>query len=486
MYRKDISHILGYLATAVCLIILYHTWMKPTFFPPSPPPSAGRETTEEEKQIDPAQAREREEELRARQARQPRTIDPGRMPDTQNVAKLEEIRIELEKNNAPEAESKLTDLPSTLLADGQIRRYVAVLWNNLGIVQEKAGGTEASVKAFKKAVSFDAHNAIAHLNLAHAYWSLRDPGLTEDFLRQVIQLAPTEAFPHLAMAELLQERDQLAEAARHLDQAADRARQDPDLRSYLQTVSAKIRRTDKMEQPLSSRDSAHFTVKFDGGEDQATWTSVLDILEEAYRDIGQRFGHFPGKPIIVVLHTRENFHGATGSPSWADGLFDPVLGRIQVPTQGALTDHTWLTRVLRHEYVHALLHDYLGTGAASVPTWLNEGLAMQLAGDSWADLDQVTRADPALVPLAMLEGGWGNLTGGAAAVAYLEANSATHYLIDRFGMHRVKELVNVLKSRQSVPAAIQDKLFVSYEQFERQWVDDFNARLKSGKLLTAR
>ncbi len=483
MYRRNISQLLGYLAAVVGLFLLYHTWAKPTFFPPAPPPLVVLVPVEDSHATADQAVKE---ELRASEAKQVRISDPSQVPKSPHVAKLEGIRDELEKGNAAEAETRLSDLPSSLLAETPVRRYVAVLWNNLGILLENTGGTTISVNAFKKAVSLDSINPVAHLNLAHAYWELRDPGLTEEFLRHVIQLAPAEPFPHLAMADLLQNQDRLAEAARHLDQAADRAGQDPALRSYLQTVSVRVRRTEQTEQQLTSRGSTHFTVKFDGGEDQATWTSVLDILEDAYRDIGQKFGHFPGKPIVVVLHTKDNFQSATGSPAWADGLFDPVLGRIQVPTQGALTDQTWLTRVLRHEYVHAVLNDHLGMGAGLVPTWLNEGLAMQLAGDPWIDIDRLARADITLVPLAVLEGGWGNLSSGAATVAYLEGSSATHYMIDRFGMHRVKELLNLLKARQPIAAAMQDKLSLTYEQFERRWVDDLNARLKSGKLVTTR
>ena len=58
------------------------------------------------------------------------------------------------------------------------------------------------------------------------------------------------------------------------------------MQSYLQTVSSKVRRTDEMDSRLSSREGAHFTVKYDGETDQATWTVVLDVLEEAYREIG--------------------------------------------------------------------------------------------------------------------------------------------------------------------------------------------------------
>jgi hypothetical protein len=307
--------------------------------------------------------------------------------------------------------------------------------------------------------------------LAHAYWAHRDRALNADFLTKLITLAPDEPFPHLALADLLYEEDKLHEAATHLTDATERIKNNPGLRSYLEMVTAKVRRADTLESGMMARSNTHFMVKFDGEEDPGTWTSVLAILEEAYRDIGQRVDHFPSKPIIVVLHTQDRFQDATGSPAWADGLFDSALGRIQIPTQGAMTDVKWLTDVLRHEYVHALLQDRVGAGA--VPTWLNEGLAMQLAGNSWPDLDQVMQGEIQVIPLQYLEGSWMKLPQNAAMLAYVEANSATRFLIDRWGMARVDELLTAFKARQSVATALQSTLFVSYEQFHSRWLDTF-------------
>jgi tetratricopeptide (TPR) repeat protein len=363
-----------------------------------------------------------------------------------------------------------------LLADPAARPFVAILWNNLGLQQERLTGTAASLKSFKKAAALDERNAVIQLNLAHAYWEQRDPALNIDFLSRLATLAPNEPFPHLAMADLLYEQDKLDYAAAHLAQATERMKQDPGLQSYYQMVTAKVRRADQAESRMAARNSTHFIVKFDGGEDQATWTTVLGILEDAYRDIGQRVGHFPSKPITVVLHTKDTFQTATGSPAWADGLFDSVLGRIQIPTQGATTDVRWLTNVLRHEYVHALLHDRVGGSGGFVPTWLNEGLAMQLAGNEWPELDQVMRGEVQVIPLQYLEGSWVHLPHNVATLAYLEANSATHFLIERWGMSRVDELLTAFKARESVAAALQAKLFVSYEQFHSRWLDTFQQR----------
>ncbi len=467
MYRRNILHILYPVACLIGLFIVYQAWFKPTYLP-TPAPGQPNPVVEDSQDTPPEPHHDGPLDLEPKQTR---LIDPSVVPETTHRELLETIRDEIEKGDFKSAKTKLADLPAGIAEDNTTRPYVSVLWNNLGILQEKHGGTAVSVNAFKKAASLDAKNPVIQLNLAHAYWELRDPALTQDFLEKLVALAPNEPFPHLALANLFQERDQFGEAARHLDQATARANKDPAVQSYLRTVTAKVRGTEKSEARLTSRDSTHFTVKFDGEADQATWAVVLEILEEAYREIGQKFGHFPSKTIVVVLHAKSTFQSATGSPAWADGLFDPVLGRIQVPTQDALADRAWLTRVLRHEFVHALVHDHLGPARSAVPTWLNEGLAMELSGDRWSDLDQILQQQFTLIPLPALEGEWGGLSGEAATVAYMEANSAVHYLIDRFGMPGVQELLAHLKARQTLSAAMQSQLSLSYEQFQSRWVD---------------
>jgi tetratricopeptide (TPR) repeat protein len=476
MYRRNISHFLYIAAGVLGLFIVFESWVKPVYIrPPASTPIEGESPTNNEpvpepladKPLDPA-------------PKQSRAIDLSNLPGTKSQEGLAVIRNEIEKGNVKEAERMLMSLPPAMHSDTLVRPYVAILWNNLGIEQEKHDGTKVSVSAFKKASVLDANNPVIQMNLAHAYWEQRDPEMTTEFLERLITLAPNEPFPHVAMADLLQERDRMSEAARHLDQAAEHAGNDPATQSYLRTVAAKVRRTEQTEGRLNRGDSTHFTVKYDGGTDQDTWTVVVEILEEAYREIGQQLGHFPSRPIVVVLHAKESFQSVTGSPAWVDGLFDPVLGRIQVPTQGALTDHAWLKRVLRHEFVHALLHDLQGLNSTALPTWLNEGLAMQLSNDHWSDLEQRNQGTVPVIPLSALEGSWGGLSNEAASAAYLEANSAARYLIDRYGMHEMRQLLARLKNKQPLPAVMQTQLSLSYDQFQSRWLEQLHKERKKG------
>jgi Tfp pilus assembly protein PilF len=417
---------------------------------------------------------------------QPTRVAPlgpvGNLSASSEETTLKFIAALIQQERAVEAQTQLAALSPDTLANLRYRQYVAVLWNNLGVVQAKERGAAAGLASFKTAVSLNPADPSATVNLIRTMWETKDPALTKDLLERAIRVAPTDPLPHLALANLLYDGDDLTGATLHLDQAMQHAASHPELREYLEFVTAKVRRAERAEQKYQSRQSSHFMVKFDGGEDYAIWTQVLDILEDAYRDIGRRFGYYPSEPIVVVLHTRDRFQDASGSPAWADGLYDGILGRIQIPTQGALTDQAWLARVLRHEFVHALLHRRVEGRIGAVPTWLNEGLAMQLAGDNWPGIETLVRGEIRLIPLSSLEGGWMGMPPPVALLAYLEGKSAAGYLIDRFGMDKVQGIIGLLANGQTIGPAVQDRLFITYEDFQRRWIEELNQRIQTGRL----
>jgi tetratricopeptide (TPR) repeat protein len=513
-YRRDISSALKLLALVLVLFIGYQAWVKPTYMTKAP---ASQQSSEPPPmQPTPSFTLPGVQEYPSWDVPQTRLIDPGQAP----TGALELIREEVEKGNYKEAERRLTALSHKKLVNAQAKRYIAALWNNLGVQQEKYGGSALSVKAFKKAVASDPTNPLAYLNLTQAYWELRDPAMTSQFLNRVIRLNPTDPFPHLALAELLLEKGEKTLAMTHLDLVHPQTQYDPNLRSYRdklvanagegnsvqhQTValapsskSAAIdtgsasnslqERTPPLSalltnprpsplasqkeqppRPFAPRDASHFSVQFDGPDDQATWVRIRAMLEYAYEEIPPKFGHVPTRPIRVVLHTGQKFSGPAGIPNWADALFDHGSGSIHLPTQGALEDLALFSRVVRHQFVHAIFHEQAKNGGASPPTWLVEGLAIYLTEDPWPDMEESRQKSPPLMPLPSLDGSWTQLPSASLSTAYLTAHVATQHLIDRYSMYTVRQLMNVLMTGQPLETAMQQKLSMSYEQFQQQW-----------------
>jgi tetratricopeptide (TPR) repeat protein len=504
-YRRDISSTLKLLAIVLALFIGYHAWLKPTYLTPGP-------TSQQSSEFPPPQSTTSftlpgTQEYPSWDVPQTRLIDPGQAP----TDALGLIHDEVEKGNYREAERQLMALSNKRLEKAQAKRYIAALWNNLGVQQEKFGGSALSVKAFKKAVASDPTNPLAYMNLTQAYWELRDPAMTSQFLSKVIRLNPTDPFPHLALAELLLEKGDKTSAMTHLNLAHPQTQFNPHLRSYRDKLVAKAdvalapssksaaidtrpvpnprrggapppstpsvtpppfsiaTQEEQPPKPFVPRDISHFVVQFDGPDDQATWVRIRAMLEYAYEEILPKFGHVPARPLNVILHTGQKFSGPAGLPNWADTLFDHTSGSIHIPTQGALDDLALFSRVVRHQFVHALLHEQAKNGSSAPPTWLVEGLAIHLTEDPWPDMEESRQESPPLMPLPSLDGSWAQFPAASLSTAYLTASAATQHLLDRYSMHTVRQLMNVLMTGQSLEMAMQQKLSLSYEQFQRQW-----------------
>ncbi|THJ25009.1 MAG: hypothetical protein CAF45_002535 [Nitrospira sp. CG24E] len=514
-YRRDISSFLKFFALALVLFIGYQAWLKPAYLTPN---SASRQSSDSPSlQQTSSLPLPGTQEYPSWDVPQTRLVDLGQAP----TDALAVIRDEVDRGNYREAERRLTALPRKELEKAQTKRYIAALWNNLGVQQEKFGGSALSVKAFKKAVVADPANPVASMNLTQAYWELRDPAMTPEFLNRVIRLNPTDPFPHLALAELLLEKGDKTSAITHLNLADTQTQYDPHLGSYRNKLVAKTS-GEKSAQPqtvavaltpsttssaivsrpapnprqdfaplpsipstdpppastteeessqklLAPRGTAHFIVQFDGPDDQATWVRIRAMLEYAYEEIPPKFGRLPANPIQVVLHTGQKFSGPVGSPHWADTLFDHRSGSIHLPTQGALDDLALFSRILRHQFVHALFHEQAKRDGPTLPTWLMEGLVIHMTEDAWPDIEESRQKNPPLMPLPSLHKSWAQIPSASLPTAYLTASTATQHLIDRYSMYTIRQLMNVLMAGQPLETAMQQKLSLSYEQFQRQW-----------------
>lgn len=521
-HRKSIAHIIAPLAGLLVLLVAYHAWIKPTFFPTAPDLTR---QTEKPPPFDVTVPLER--------AREPDFMPRNRLVEVGDAPSpaLGVLRDELEKGNVRQVEAGLRRLSARASAKPVLRRYLAGLWNNLGIQQERYGGTRLSVGAFTEAAKLDPHHPTILLNLTQAYWELRHPGMTPRFLDAVIRAAPDDPFPHLAYADLLLDRGAARPASTHLREAQRLAGTDPNLAAYLKKLTAKaeaampsaqtaenpvsppkltaaqephalrsheiatdspaIRPTtqatptqvplpEETPRRLSSPNRTRFTVQYDGQADESSGTKVRAILDYAFDEITQKFGHIPQKQIPVVLHTNLKFDGASGSPVWADRLFDRQTGAIHIPVQGAFDDLAPFSRILRHQFAHALLFEYLrGTGGA-VPTWLLEGLVMHLAEDPWPGLEEAKPNAVGLAPLASLQGDWTKLPAESLLFAYMEAHSAVQSFVDRYSMYKVRQVLSLVGSGQTLDAAMLRQLSVSYEQFRRQWEQDHRSSFVTG------
>jgi len=319
-----------------------------------------------------------------------------------------------------------------------------------------SGRSAAAAEAFRQALESDPTNARSWLGAGMAAALERRDDAARTALERALALDPRLTRARALLGQVLRRSGDLTGAIRTYEQLLAEAPDDREIQATVERWRREADLRDRMDQTVD----AHFTVKFEGPAQAELATRALESLDRAYWRIGQLLETFPVDPIPVVLYTTEQFRDITRSPSWAAGAYD---GTIRVPIRGALDHPDELDRVLAHEFAHALIRSL---AARNVPAWLNEGLATALESPdlSWAET-RVASSPP--VPLHVLQRGFGNLSGGAAALAYATSAIAARRLLQTAGGYAVANLLRDLGSGADFRAAFLHRVNRSFDDFER-------------------
>ena len=304
--------------------------------------------------------------------------------------------------------------------------------NNAGAAALDAGELDRAVELLTEALAGEPDNAVFRRNLAEALariarrdWEAGDREGALAVLERAIELAPG--------------REDLVDRLARLSDEAD------------------------IERDFWRDHSMNFELSYDGARSELLHGSqpVLDALEAAYADLRDVYGIdpvFSGRPKLrVVLYRPENFDRLTGMGDWAGGVFD---GTIRVPVQDLSAEGERLSEVLRHELSHAFT---LEAGGASVPGWLNEGIAQYVEPGAAADVARARESlrGQALFPLERLGGSlasWEDTD--AIRLAYRQSLSLVAWLVGRYGERVVFDMVAGCAEGRTPAETFEDRTLV--------------------------
>lgn len=157
-------------------------------------------------------------------------------------------------------------------------------------------------------------------------------------------------------------------------------------------------------------------------------------------------------------------------PEWGAAVALPALDRIVIPRTGPRRVRGWTeARVLKHEWAHLALHQYLP--GLRIPRWFHEGYA-EWASGGWGPGDgwrlRVAMAMGATPPLDSLVLDWPR-DQAQAELAYLFSATAVEYLVSESGERGLRLFLEAWQEGSSFPGALQRVYGVTPGQFEEDW-----------------
>jgi len=335
----------------------------------------------------------------------------------------------------------------------------AALLSKAGWEALRAGRLEDASRAFHDAIAMNGKDATLYLGLGLVAHLQGNSTEARAQLQEALRINPGLTPASLLLGSLAYQAGELEVAIRVYEDALVYAPEHPQLRTQLD----RWRKESTVHGGFQRALTPHFTVLFEGPEEQQLAARALEGLEAAYWRIGTTLLTYPPTVLTVVLYTEQQFRDITRTPEWAGGMYD---GRIRVPMRGALDHPGELEKVLAHEFTHALVRSLAPRG---VPTWVDEGLAVVFEADETRWAEQVIRRAPKLIPLPQLHDGFLKLSREQALLAYAESAMAMQALLSRHGALSVSQFLQDLAQGQAFPVAFEHRFFVPYDQFVGTW-----------------
>lgn len=232
--------------------------------------------------------------------------------------------------------------------------------------------------------------------------------------------------------------------------------------------------------------TTHFIVHYDPSDPYLAKLmagAADDALRRTSKDLGYK--PEPNRPFpLYVYPTHIGFIRAGGleTSKFTVGTANSGSEAISVDASGVfeLPDE-----VLAHEITHAVIFRLLGPNAASLPLWINEGLAKY-------ESEEFSDADDSLVAEAAAEGSLMTLTyltksfpEKQSSLAYAESSSAVRYMVKRYGKSSPRVLLSELARTGSMDKAILKATGRTVDRFADEWLAKVNRKYHALSLTRA-
>lgn len=216
----------------------------------------------------------------------------------------------------------------------------------------------------EKNKAFDAHETL--IQETNDCLNSGDWNCAEKNLRALLKENPEDQNLQLHLAGILFEQERYDECIAYV---VSRSFESEDL-EVLKKKSILLQR--EMEE-LRIEKSMHFRVEFEGSPSRNDILEALSVLEVAYDSLCRLFDFYPENKMHLVLYQSSEYQGVGPRPDWVGAIYD---GKLRVPV-GVMAHREIYRPMLFHELTHAFIR---AMTRASVPLWLNEGLAQVVDG----------------------------------------------------------------------------------------------------------
>lgn len=357
---------------------------------------------------------------------------------------------------------------------------LANAYNNYGILLAKQEQWSPAITSLQQAIALNPSmlnqlkQNLSNIYFSYGYQLYQNPSnqlynseqnsTAKQLATQAIALYQGNANAYLLLGDIEYMNQQMTAAQQAWQQAATLLPGNTEVQKRL----AKITTETKIEKDMNDVYNPYFNIKIDKDVQLNPNLSVTTILQYAHDSVAPDFSYIQRNKVPVVVYNRVEYKEALGdAPSWVEASYD---GKIRIALATNQQDFHLIISDVVHEYTHVIIADIT---KGNCPLWLNEGIAKYE--------EYKHGAPPRIFMLAIAYNtknliDWDKINTAlvssdtqTALLAYQQSFSFVYYLVQRFGMYKIVQLLNSLGNKIEFNVAVQQVYGIPIETLQQNW-----------------
>jgi len=217
-------------------------------------------------------------------------------------------------------------------------------------------------------------------------------------------------------------------------------------------------------------DSGNITLFWYRGDDVFAG-KLMDAAKAALKQLAASTGASPDKHISFYIYANSaDLQSSMIYPQdWTGGVTYAQYNVIAIGIAPA--DLAWGKETIAHELTHLVIHQITDNPYNSLPTWLDEGLAMYSQGPLDLQFTSVlsdARRKDDYISVRSLASPFSAFT-ASSLLAYAESREVVNYLINTYGEAKMFDLLNVFRQGSGYDDALKKVYGFDMDGLNAQW-----------------
>ena len=213
--------------------------------------------------------------------------------------------------------------------------------------------------------------------------------------------------------------------------------------------------------------------------DNAFAGDLMDAVDEALSRLAANTGAELTDPVRLYIYaSSEDLRGSMIFPQeWTGGVAFTEYGVVTIGIPPNASGLDWGKGAITHELTHLVVHQVTFNPYNSMPTWLDEGLAMTSEGELDAQfLDTLSSAisNDALISVRSLASPFSAYS-YEAILSYAESAEVVTYLIDTYGRDKMFQLLNAFAQGSGYDEALTAVYGLNMDTLNAAWLVSLDA-----------